>query len=179
MYHDEHDHHDRKCCEELKEILRRMENADRECCRVLSMQQHKTNNLLQEILLQLYEINARLKPSFTSRIIQIGGNMSVPQGGTGSFQFQVSASDSSVVTLSSVAFTADDPNVQIGPVDANNTVVVTVPPSDTATSFNLSATGQATSTTVSTPQSVQASTSVTIVPSTVPVTFTAQIVQTA
>ena len=105
--------------------------------------------------------------------------MAITAGGSqGVFQLQVSASDSSAVSLSNIVFTANDPDVVISadPNDASGaTVDVTVPASDTAPVFTLTA--NATATSGNTTASVSASLDVTITPAPVPVTFKAQVVQ--
>ena len=106
--------------------------------------------------------------------------MSIQQGSSGVFVGVVSASDNSQVSTSNWQWSAGDTSVTIAN-DASDstgaTVDVTVPASDTDTSFNLSAKATATSTTESTPQSVTASVQVTILASTQPVTFSMSISQ--
>ena len=104
----------------------------------------------------------------------------ITAGQSGVFALQVSASDNSTVVLSGIQFTADDPSVTIAndASDASGaTVDVTVPASDTLTTFNLSVTANASSNTATTPVPVTAVLAVTISPSAVPVTFTATIVE--
>lgn len=104
----------------------------------------------------------------------------IQAGNTGIFQLVVTASDDSNVVLSGVSFSANDPNVTIA-VDGSDasgaTVDVTVPASDTLTTFTLSATANATSNTQPNAAVVSASLDVTISPASIPVTFKAQIVQ--
>lgn len=145
--------------------------------------------LLCGILHELREIRKLLKKltrvKFHASIVQkhTGENTNMAQitaGATGVFLFQVAASDNSTVSLKGITFNASDPSVTIAndPSDLTGaTVDVTVPASDTATSFTLSAGALATTPTVNTPEAVSASLSVIIAPSTVPVTFTATIVQ--
>ncbi len=99
----------------------------------------------------------------------------ITAGQSGSFFLTATASDNSTVSLQSPTLTADDTTVTIAPdtTDPSGlTFTVTVPASDTATNFNLSATAKATSNTSTAPQSVTATLAVTISPATVPVTFT-------
>lgn len=166
-----------------------LSNQFRERCRVLNQNQHRTRNLLQEILNILYLIERRLEPRFTLSITQIvpleefikGDTRfmaAITAGQSASFFLSATASDNSTVVLASQALTADDPNVSIAPDTTDSTgniFTVTVPASDTATTFNLNATASATSNTSTIPQSVSATLPVTISPASVPVSFTLQI----
>ena len=102
----------------------------------------------------------------------------ITAGQSASFFLSATASDNSTVVLANPSLTADDASVTIAPdtTDASGlTFTVTVPASDTQTSFNLSASADATSNTSSTPQTITASLNVTISPASVPVTFTLSI----
>ena len=91
----------------------------------------------------------------------------ITAGQSGSFFLTATASDNSTVSLASPTLTADDTTVTIAPdtTDPSGlTFTVTVPASDTATTFNLSATAQASSNTSTAPQSVTATLAVTISP---------------
>ena len=107
--------------------------------------------------------------------------MSIIAGQSGEFFGLVEASDKSVVTAVNFVWAASDPAVTIAtnasdPTGA--TVDVTVPASDTATSFTLSVTADATTPTSLSPTKVSGSLVVTIQPAPVPVTFTVTINQT-
>jgi hypothetical protein len=143
----------------------------------------------EEILRELRHIRRMLEPRFTLHIFQGElfkhydpfGNWrsqfmaAITAGQSGSFFLSATASDNSTVTLTNPTLIADDSNVTIAPdtTDASGlTFTVTVPASDTATTFNLSATADASSNTAPTAQSVSATLAVTISPAAVPVTFT-------
>ena len=137
---------------------------------------HKEFHLLDEILHELRRIRRILEPKFSLQINQSGVNMAaITAGQSGSFFLTATASDNSTVSLASPTLTADDATVTIAPdtTDPSGlTFTVTVPASDTATTFNLSATALASSNTSTAPQSVTATLAVTISPASVPVTFT-------
>lgn len=144
-------------------------------------------HLLREILSELHQIHRILEPKFTLHIQQIGESTlrdsitywrtdmaAITAGQSGTFLLSATASDNSTPVLSAQTLTADDSNVQIAQdaTDPNSfTVTVTVPASDTQTTFNLSASASVTSNTSSTPQTVTATLPVTISPAAVPVTF--------
>ncbi|HWF62924.1 MAG TPA: hypothetical protein VN666_21810 [Nitrospira sp.] len=165
-----------------------------------------TDEILRDILHELRQIRRKLEPRFTLRIQQKectvvewgDGNKSefwsvktmpaITAGSSGTFFLSATASDNSTPVLSAQTLTADDTNVTIAHDTSDtsgNTFTVTVPASDTATTFNLSASASVTSNTSSTPQTVTASLAVTISPipsacsgsiaATVPVTFTLSI----
>lgn len=154
----------------------------------------KERHILYRILEVLERIERRLHPHFTLHIYQaldepewsklikgeFGPMAAIIAGQSASFVLAATASDNSTVVLAKPTLTADDASVTIAPdtSDASGlTFTVTVPASDTQTSFNLSATAEATSNTSSTPQSVSASLAVTISPAAVPVTFTLSITE--
>jgi len=146
--------------------------------------------VLKEILCELRHIRHQLEPKFTLHInpkftgkdyVHWRLNMpSIVAGQSGTFVLSATASDNSTVVLANPQLTADDSAVTIVADNTDLTgltFAVTVPASDTQTSFNLNATADATSDTSPTPQSISASLSVTISPATVPVTFTLAINQ--
>jgi hypothetical protein len=164
------------------------------------------HRLLQEILSRLAQIERILegRPKFTLRIGQAyllfgyagnlnssfqptevyltyyGDRMFIQLGAVGTFLGTVTASDASAVATANWQWIASDPAVTIAnnPADPTGaTVDVTVPASDTGTSFTLTATADASSPTEPTPQSVTASVTVNITPAPAPVTFTMSIVQ--
>jgi hypothetical protein len=111
----------------------------------------------------------------------IGDTMSIIAGKSGEFVGVVTASDNSTVTAVNFVWSASDPAVTITPNSSDATgatVDVTVPASDTATSFTLSVTADATTPTSLSPTKVSGSLVVTIQPAPVPVTFTVTINQT-
>ena len=145
--------------------------------------------VLKEILCELKRIRHQLEPKFTLHIKQLICPdpkrrtifmPSIVAGQSGTFVLSATASDNSTVVLANPQLTADDSAVTIVADNTDLTgltFAVTVPASDTQTSFNLNATADATSDTSPTPQSISASLSVTISPATVPVTFTLAINQ--
>lgn len=159
----------------------------------------KERHILHQILEVLERIERRLNPHFTLKIEPRHGHVvtsygrlyhayycntgelamaAVTAGQSASFFLTATASDNSTVVLANPVLAADDSSVTIAPdtSDASNlTFTVTVPASDTQTSFNLSATADASSNTSTTPQLVSASLAVTISPAAVPVTFTLSI----
>lgn len=142
-------------------------------------------DILHELKLIKIELRKLNRVRFNASIVQQhkGDNKSmaaITAGQSGVFLLQVTASDNSTVSLAGISFTASDPNVTIAndPSDSTGaTVDVTVPASDTLTTFNLSVVANASSTTAPTAVPVSATLAVTISPSSVPVTFTAQIVE--
>ena len=133
--------------------------------------------LLKLILRELWLPSGRnLHRSSPFTFEQQGAIMAaITAGQSGTFFLTATAADNSTVALASPAtLTADDTNVIIAP-DATDaaglTFTVTVPASDTATTFNLSASASATSNTQPTAQTVTATLAVTISPATVPVTL--------
>ena len=142
----------------------------------------KERHVLREILEVLKRIDRRLEPKFSLHIVPFSGAFmaSITAGQSGSFFLTATASDNSQVTLANPVLTADVSTIQIvsDPSDASGlTFTVTVPASDTETSFNLSATADVTSPTSPTPQSVSASLSVTVSPAQSNITFTLAINQ--
>jgi hypothetical protein len=100
----------------------------------------------------------------------------ITAGGSALFLVAAQASDNSTPQLSNITLTADDAAVSIAvdPSDASGaTFSVTVPASDVATTFNLTAKADVASSTSLTPQPVVSlPLPVTISPAAVPVTFT-------
>ena len=107
---------------------------------------------------------------------EINDMAAITAGQSGTFFLTATASDNSTVSLASPTLTADDATVSIAPDTTDPSgltfTVTGCQPADTATTFNLSATAQATSNTSTAPQSVSATLAVTISQATVPVTFT-------
>lgn len=152
--------------------------------------------ILEEILSELRFIRRMLEPRFTLHIHQklfydvysktgaywhtyatLGDSKmaAITAGQSASFFLSATASDNSTPVLADQTLTADDASVQIAPDSSDstgNTFTVTVPASDTQTSFNLSASASVTSNTSSTAQTITATLSATISPATQPVTFT-------
>lgn len=154
-----------------------MDNPIHELREILELQR-ETVHLLHRILKHLHP-----EPVFTLHILTLDPDLAfrrkdmaaIIAGQSGSFFLTATASDNSTVSLASPTLTADDTNVSIAPdtTDPSGlTFTVTVPASDTATTFNLTATALASSNTSTAPQSVTATLAVTISPATVPVTFT-------
>lgn len=156
-------------------------------------------HLLREILSELHSIHRILEPKFTLQIQQrsifswngekyydltnyfdpkgvFSKMAAITAGQSGTFLLSATASDNSTPVLSAQTLTADDANVQIAQ-DATdpNSFTVTVPASDTQTTFNLSAKAEVTSNTSPTAQEITATLPVTISPAAVPVTFTLSI----
>ena len=160
----------------------------------MSYEGDRTVRLLEEILHELKRIQRMLEPKFT---LHIGQYYSYPfysegihrrrfdmaaitAGQSGSFFLTATASDNSTVVLAGATLTADDTNVSIVPDSTDPsglTFTVTVPASDTSTTFNLTGSAFATSNTQPTAQSVTATLAVTISPASVPVSFTLTINQ--
>lgn len=67
----------------------------------------------------------------------------VPVGGSGTFQEGLIPTNAALPNGASlsITWTVDDPNVSLAPSADGTSVVASVDPSDTATSFNLTATG--------------------------------------
>jgi hypothetical protein len=97
--------------------------------------------LLKEIIELLYRL---LQPQ-ALKITQKGKHMitGVPVGGSGTFQESFVPSNAALPAgaVLSVTWTVDDPNVTLAPSSDGSSVVASVAASDTATSFNLTATG--------------------------------------
>lgn len=164
-----------------------------------SAQLDRLDHLLEEILIELRLLRRRLEPRFVLRIRQaelvtfttptLRSNhtywrlftmAAIAAGQTGIFLLSATASDNSVPVLASQQLTASDPTVTVKQDTSDpsgNTFDVTVPASDSSTSFTLSASASVTSPTSPTPQTITASESVTVSPSTQPVTFTLTINQ--
>ena len=142
----------------------------------MSYEGDRTVRLLEEILHELKRIQRMLEPKFTLHIHQTGEDMAaITAGQSGSFFLTATASDNSTVVLAGATLTADDTNVSIVPDSTDPsglTFTVTVPASDTSTTFNLTGSAFATSNTQPTAQSVTATLAVTISPASVPVSFT-------
>jgi len=154
----------------------------------------KERHILHEILEVLERIERRLYPHFTLCIRQalddtdwfsllrgeFGPMAAIIAGQSGSFVLSATASDNSPATLANPVLTADVSTIQIVPDSTDPsglTFTVTVPPSDTETSFNLSAAADVTSPTSPTPQSISASLAVSVSPAQSNITFTLQINQ--
>lgn len=116
---------------------------------------HEQIRLQQEMLCELREIHrllrklvAELELPSALAITQIDGGdndmiTGVQVGGSGTFQESFVPTNAALpagATLS-VTWTVDDPKVTLAPSPDGTSVVATVDPSDTATSFNLTATG--------------------------------------
>jgi hypothetical protein len=114
---------------------------------MLKVDQHEKH--LREIAFCLCDIAKTLRqlipPKPTSLQISQGGFMitGVPVGGSGTFVESFVPSNSALPAgaVLSVTWTVDDPLVTLAPSADGTSVVASVAASDTATSFNLTATG--------------------------------------
>lgn len=101
---------------------------------------------IEEVLERIEHLLRRLvHPLPVSLKISQGGNMitGVPVGGSGTFQESFVPTNAALPAGASITitWTVDDPLVTLAPSADGTSVVATVDPTDTATSFNLTATG--------------------------------------
>lgn len=112
-------------------------------------------------------------------IKQNGGTMitGVAAGGSGTFQESFIPTNAALPAGASlsVVWTVDDPNVSLAPSDDGTSVVASVSPGDTATSFNLTATG----TSAALPAPITGTVNVPILPTPPPLPTALAINQTA
>lgn len=136
--------------------------------------------LLREILREVRAIRRILEPKFQLHISRQGDPImaAITAGSSNSFLLSATASDNSTPVLTGQTLSASDSAVTVTPDTTDpsgNTFTVSVPASDTATSFTLSASASVTSNTSPSPQTITATLIVTISPAATPVTFTLSI----
>jgi hypothetical protein len=100
---------------------------------------------IEHVLREILELLERVFRPIALQILQLGDTMitGVPVGGSGTFVESFVPSNAALPAgaVLTVTWTSDDPNVTLAPSADGTQVVASVAATDTATSFNLTATG--------------------------------------